>query len=194
MKFSKLSRDKRNALVIVILVFLGAAGGLSFLIHCQYQGLGRIAQKKQDAQAKLHKVEDAVKHTSEIEADLASTGKALADLESDVASGDLYSWAINTFRVFKGGYKVDVPQISPVSTPADVDILPSFPYKQTTFIISGTAHFHDFGRFVADFENAFPHIRVLDLSMEVNPSPTSDEQETISFKMEVAALVKPNAS
>ncbi len=194
MNFNKLPKDKRTALVIVILVFLAAAGGLGFLIHCQYQGLGRLAHKKQDLQAKLKKVDDAVKHTGQIEAELAASSKNLSELESDVASGDLYSWAINTIRTSKVGYKVDLPQISPVSAPAEVELLPSFPYKQTTFTVSGTAHYHDFGRFLADFENQFPHLRVLDLSMEVNPSPTAEEQETISFKMEIAALVKPNAS
>jgi hypothetical protein len=194
MNFKKLSKEKRNALIIVVLVFLLAAGGLGFLIHYQYEGLGHIAQKKQDVQAKLRKVEDAVKHATQIEAELAASGKSLSDLESDVASGDLYSWAIGTIRTAKQGYKVDVPQISPVSAPAEVEMLPSFPYKQARFTISGTAHYHDLGRFLADFENQYPHVRVLDLSLEVNPSPSAEEQETISFRMEVSALVKPNAS
>jgi hypothetical protein len=180
--------------LIVVMVFLLAAGGLGFLIHYQYQGLIRIAQKKQDVQGKLRKVEDAVKHATQIEAELAASGKSLSDLESDLASGDLYSWAIGAIRTAKQGYKVDVPQISPVTAPADVELLPAFPYKQTRFTISGTAHYHDFGRFLADFENQYPHVRVLDLNMEVNPSPTAEEQETISFRVEISALVKPNAS
>ena len=38
----------------------------------------------------------------------------------------------------------------------DVNLLPNFPYKQATLTVAGTAHFHDLGRFLADFENQIP--------------------------------------
>src|ERR1035441_2968400 len=60
--------------------------------------------------------------------------------------------------------------------------------------VAGTAHFHDFGRFLADLENQFPHIRVLNLSLELNQSPIAEEQETVSFKLDIVTLVKTNPS
>jgi len=195
MNFNKLSKEKRTHLILVIAATLLVAGGLGFgLIRYQDRNLKRVAQKKAGVEAKLLQVQNAVKHTAQIEADLDSSGKKLADLESDIASGDLYSWAINTIRTFKGPYKVEIPQVSPGGPPADVDLLPGFPYKEARFVLTGTAHYHDFGRFVADFENQFPHIRVLNLNLEPNASPLPEEQETVSFRMEIAALVKSNAS
>jgi hypothetical protein len=195
MNFNKLPKEKRTHLILVVVAILMVAGGLGFgLIRYQDQNLKLLAKKKAGVAAKLQQVQNAVKHTAQIEADLASSGQKLAELESDVASGDLYSWAINTIRAFKAPYKVEIPQVSPVSSPADVDLLPGFPYKQARFVLTGTAHYHDFGRFVADFENQFPHIRVLNLNLEPNASPLPDEQETVSFRMEIAALVKTNPS
>ena len=77
---------------------------------------------------------------------------------------------------------------------ADGILLPNFPYKQATLSLAGTAHFHDFGHFLADLENQFPHIRVLNLSLELNQSPAAEDQETVSFKLDLVTLVKTNPS
>lgn len=58
------------------------------------------------------------------------------------------------------------------------------------FRVSGTAYFHDLGKFVAAFENAFPHARIVNLL--VNPA-SSSEDETLSFQMDIIELIKPNS-
>jgi Tfp pilus assembly protein PilO len=195
MIFSKLPKEKRNHLVLVALAALIAVLGLYFgLIQGQNESLARLAQKKLEVQASQRRVLDAVRRASEIDAELASARETLSDAEADVASGDLYSWVINTLRQFKSNYKVNISQLSPISGTSDVSLLSNCPYKQATVSLSGTAHFHDFGRFVADLENQFPHMRVLNLSLELNQSPAADDQETVSFKLDLATLVKTNPS
>jgi Tfp pilus assembly protein PilO len=195
MNFSKLPKEKRNHLVLVALAALIAVLGLYFgLIQGQNESLARLAQKKLEVQASQRRVLDAVRRASEIDAELASARKTLSDAEADVASGDLYSWVINTLRQFKSNYKVNIPQFSPISGTSEVSLLSNCPYKQATVSLSGTAHFHDFGLFVADLENQFPHMRVLNLSLELNQSPAADDQETVSFKLDIATLVKTNPS
>ncbi|MGO8929924.1 MAG: hypothetical protein ACLQU3_23905 [Limisphaerales bacterium] len=195
MNLRKLPKEKRNNLVAVVVGTLLIVVGLYLLlIKPQNQKLDRLAQKKLEVQASQRRVLDAVRRASEIEADLTSARKALSDAEADVASGDLYSWVINTFRRFKSAYKVNIPQFSPISGTSEVSLLSNFPYKQATLSLSGTAHFHDFGRFLADLENEFPHMRVLNLSLELNQSPAADEQETVSFKLDIVTLVKTNPS
>ncbi|MGD0260997.1 MAG: hypothetical protein ABSD29_14375 [Verrucomicrobiota bacterium] len=195
MKLRKLPRDKRNTLIAVVLGTLVALAGLYFgLIKYQKQSLVRLAEKKVAVEARHRQVLDAIKHTSQIEADLATARKALADAEADIASGDLYSWVINTLRGFKAKYKVNIPQFNPIGPTTEVSLLPNFPYKQTSLSVAGTAHFHDFGRFLADLENQFPHIRVLNLSLELNQGPAAEDQETISFKLDIVTLVKTNPS
>jgi Tfp pilus assembly protein PilO len=195
MNFRKLPRDKRQKLIAVVVATLVALGGLYFgLIKYQKQNLVHLAQKKVAVQARHRQVLDAIKRAQQIEADLATAKKALADAEADIASGDLYSWVINTLRDFKAKHKVNVPQFNPIGPTTEVNLMPNFPYKQATLSVAGTAHFHDFGRFLADLENQFPHIRVLNLSVELNQSPVAEEQETVSFKLEIVTLVKTNPS
>ena len=195
MNWKKLPQDKRNKLVAVLVGTLAALAGLYFgLIKYQEHNLDHLKEKKQAVEARHRQVLDAIRHAHQIEADLAAAKKALADSEADIASGDLYSWVINTLRQFKSNYKVNIPQFSPISGTSEVSLLSNCPYKQATVSLSGTAHFHDFGLFVADLENQFPHMRVLNLSLELNQSPAADDQETVSFKLDIATLVKTNPS
>ena len=195
MNLRKLPREKRNKLLAVVVGTLVTLAGLYFgLIQYQEQNLVHLAQKKVAVEARHKQVLDAIKHAHQIETDLATAKTTLAEAEIDIASGDLYSWVVNTLRDFKAKYKVNIPQFNPIGPTTEVNLMPNFPYKQTTLSVAGTAHFHDFGRFLADLENQFPHIRVLNLSLELNQSPVAEEQETVSFKLDIVTLVKTNPS
>jgi hypothetical protein len=191
MNFSKLSKEKKTQLVLVVLITVAALNGLGFgLIRYQYANLKKLAERHAAADQKLQQMHDTVKHSDTLATSLADAKTTLNEMETDMASGDLYSWVINTFRRFKGPYKVEIPQLGPLGPITDTTLLAAFPYKQATVTVAGKAHFHDFGRFLADFENTFPHMRVLNLNLEIEPSP--QDPELISFRMEVAVLVKSN--
>jgi hypothetical protein len=192
MNFSKLPKEKRNQLVLVVIVTLGTLGLLGFgLIRYQYENLTRLANRKANAESKLAQMQDAVKNSARIESDLAEAKQTLSQLESDIApSGDLYSWLISTIRTFKGPYKVEIPQYSQIGPTTEMTMLPGFPYKQASMTVAGKAHFHDLGRFLADFENRFPHVRVLNLALDVDGNP--QEVELLAFRMDIVTLVKPN--
>ncbi len=187
-----LSKEKRNQLLLVVLLTLATLAGLWFgLINFQKQALQSIAERKETADRELKRRKQAIENADRIEAELAESGKTLAKLEEGMASGDLYFWAINTIRQFKLAHKVEIPQYSQIDGPREMSLLPKFPYKQATLSIGGTAYFHDFGRFVADFENQFPYIRILNLTLEPLASMVNADKERLSFKMDVVALVKP---
>jgi Tfp pilus assembly protein PilO len=195
MKLSKLNKEKRNRLVLVALVTLIAVAGLYFgLIRRQNENLVRLAQKRTDAGKKLQVVLDAIKRADPIKTELDEFRTTLAGAESDIASGDLYAWVINWLRQYKATYKVEIPQYSQLGSPVDVNLLPYFPYKQITLTVAGTGHFHDLGRFLADLENQFPHVRLLNLTLDANAPSQSVEPETLSFKMDIVTLAKPNPS
>jgi hypothetical protein len=192
MNFSKLPKEKRNQLILVVLVTFSAISGLGFgLINFQKENLVRLAVRKTTAETKLAQMEDAVKNTARIQSDLAEAKQTLSQLESDIApSGDLYSWLISTIRSFKVPYKVEIPQYSQIGPTTETSMLPGFPYKQASMTVAGKAHFHDLGRFVADFENRFPHIRIVNLALDVDGNP--QEVEMLAFRMDIVTLVKPN--
>jgi hypothetical protein len=195
MNFKKLSKEKRNHLILVVIITLGVLSGLGFgLIKYQYGDLKNLSGKLAATDTKLKQMREAVKNSDKLETDLVDARKTLEATESDMASGDLYAWVINTLRTFKAGYKVDMPQFSPISPAANVTLFANFPYKEATLTVAGTAHFHDLGKFIADFENQYPHIRVLNLTLDASGGGGTESQEALSFKMEIATLVKPNAS
>lgn len=195
MNLKKLPKEKLNKLILVVVGTLLAVGALYYFVICyQNQKLVRLANMKLNVQASQRRVLETIRRAGAVEADLASGQKALAEAEADIASGDLYSWVINTLRPFKAAYKVNIPQFGSLGAVTEVNLLPNFPYKQAGLSLAGTAHFHDFGRFLADLENQFPHFRVVNLSLDLNPSPAADEQETVSFKLDLLTLVKTNPS
>ena len=192
MSSSKLTKGKRNQIIGLILATLLAVGALGYgLIKRQYDNLELLAKKKSEDDTKLQVMETAVKNADEIEAALAEISQSLEVKETTMASGDLYSWSINTMKRFKTGYKVEIPQFGPISAQTDVNLLPNFPYKQATLNVGGKAYYHDLGRFITDFENQFPLMRVLNLSLDVDPSPVAGDREKLLFKMDIVTLVKP---
>ena len=193
MNFSKLPKEKKQHLMLIGIITVAALAGLGLgVVKRQYDYLGRLAERKVSTQKKLELVEQAVKRVKQIEEDLAENRKTLSGLESDLAEGDLYSWVINTLRNFRANYKVEIPQMSGI-TESETTMLPNFPYKQASLTVLGTAHYHDVGRFIADFENQFPHMRLLNLNLEAAPATAAGSTETLSFKMEIVTLVKSGA-
>src|SRR5205085_12123889 len=179
--------------ILVLAATVVCLAGLGFgLIRYQYVSLKLLAGKKVAQENKLRQMTEAVKHADQLQIDLAQAKKSLACMESDIASGDLYSWMIATIRGFKGPYKVEVPSFSPIGPVTEVNLLANFPYKQTSLSISGTAHFHDLCRFLAYFENQFPHVRLLNLNLDLYGGPS--EPELLSLRIDLTFLVKLNAS
>jgi Tfp pilus assembly protein PilO len=186
----KMSKEKRNQLIIVVIVTAAILAVIGFgLIRSQFASLSQIENDKNDADTKLQNIKNIIKNDDAMAIELTEVTNTLLHAEEDMASGDLYSWTYNTIRRFKQQYKVEIPEIGH-PTIGTVDLLPSFPYKQIQFTINGTAYYHDLGKFIADFENNFPHSRMVRLAIE----PGGDNPEKLSFRMEIIALMKPNPS
>ena len=106
-----------------------------------------------------------------------------------------YSWmrgVINRFYLppngalpYKTVSKVDFKQ--PEIT--DKGVLFGFPYKWAVFHITGKGHYHDFGKFVADFENAFPYFSIRDVDISVPAVKADPDMLSYSFD-----LVTPQVS
>ena len=185
-------REKRTQFILVILCALVALGLIGFLlVRPQYRTLSDLAKKENVARAKLQQIKDTIQKAGDTTTQLTNVTSNLSRAEEDMASGDIYAWSFDTIRKFKASYRVDIPTVGQPSL-GEVDVLPQFPYKQIRVSISGTAHYHDLGRFIADFENTFPHIRVVNFTVEpVNTTEPGNEK--LSFKMDIVALVKPNS-
>jgi hypothetical protein len=184
-----LPKDRRNPFFIVVLSTVILLAIIYFgLIRSQKAMLSKLADNRKSAAEKLQSMESTVKNSDLTANQLAQTTAALAQAEADMASGDLYAWTYTAIRNFKQPYKVEIPEIGHPDV-GDVDMFSAFPYKQIRFSLVGTAYFHDLGKFLADFENTFPHARVENLTIE----PVPDAGEKLSFRLQIVELVKPNA-
>ena len=192
---NKLSKEKTQQLVLAVLLTLAALAGLYLgLIRSQQRSLKSLEARKGTAVQELEQVKRTVANADQVEAQLAEAGAQVAKLEEGMAGGDLYAWAFNTIRQFKGAYKVEIPQLSQIDGPRDMMMLPQFPYKQASVTVGGTAGFYEFGRFISDLENQFPYFRVVNLSLDPVGGLGGGDKEKLSFRMEIAALVRPGAS
>jgi Tfp pilus assembly protein PilO len=185
-----LPKQKRNPFIVVVASVAVLLALIYFgLIGPQYDSLSNLSANRKIKETELSSVKNTIKNADATAAELADMTFTLSRAEEDMASGDLYSWTAGTMRLFKQQYKVEIPEIGHPSV-GDVDLLSSFPYKQLTFTINGTAYYHDLGKFIADFENAFPHARMVNLVIE----PAAGEGEKLSFRLQIMALLKPNPS
>ena len=185
-------KEKRNQFIVVIFCTLVVLGLVGFVfIRPQYKTLSTIAKAQGDERAKLKKIEDTIKQAGDTTTQLSNVTSNLSRAEEDMATGDVNAWTYDTIRKFKASYRVDIPTVGQPSL-GEVDVLAQFPYKQIRGTISGTAYYHELGRFIADFENAFPHIRVVNLAIEP-VSANEPGNEKLSFRMDIVALVKPNS-
>jgi Tfp pilus assembly protein PilO len=187
----RLSAAKRNQLIVVVLATIGLICLVYFLLIQPFSLQNeKVAKDTKEQKARLEDIKKGIKQAESISAGLTDVTQQLARAEEDIASGDVYAWTYDTLRRFKATYHVDIPSISsPVV--GEVDLVPCAPYKQVKVSLSGTAYYHDLGKFVADFENNFPHMRMVNLAIEPSNLPGGNS-ERLNFRMEVIALVKPN--
>jgi hypothetical protein len=187
----RLPPAKRNQLIGVIAAAVGLIVVVYFiLISPQNQRNALQAVKIKQEADRLHEYEAVIAKKDETKKTLDALNGQLEHAEQDVASGDLYAWTVDTMRRFKAPYhQVEIPTTGqPVQS--DCDLISEFPYKQIRFSVTGTAYYHDLGKFVSDFENKFTHCRVVNLALDQSGDSTAGEK--LSFRMDIVALVKPN--
>jgi Tfp pilus assembly protein PilO len=191
----RLTKQKRDQLILACLVILTVLVGLWFLvIRSQQVGLQTLRDEKAAQEHKEAEMREKIKTSKNIDAELKTMVSGLAEQEKDMASGDLYGSLVNTVRQFKMRYKLDIPSFSPASSVTEVDMLPKFPYKQIKISISGTGYYEEIGKFIADFENEYSASRVLNLELTPAALPGNDSKEKLTFRMDIVSLVASGAA
>jgi Tfp pilus assembly protein PilO len=191
----KLNKEKRDHIILVAMATVIASAAIWFtLIQSQNANLVALAKRNAEQKQKLEAAEALLASKAEIKRRFDQADGRLKVVEKEMVNGDMYDWVIQTVKNFKSAYKhVEIPNYSR-EVLGNCQMIPNFPYKEATFNIRGTAYYHHFGRFIADFENRFPFVRIQNVDIE--PASTSsatatDDQEKLSFKFELVALVNP---
>jgi Tfp pilus assembly protein PilO len=187
---NRLSSEKRNQLIMVILATVAlVAMVFMFLINPEKQQIEGLSKEIVSQRKQLDEMKETIRKATDLATAYAAISNQLSVAETDVASGDIYQWTYDTIRRFKSSYRLDIPSMGQPSS-GDVDLLPGMSYRQVKLTLNGTGYYHDLGKFVADFENTFPHIRLVNLGLDPSAIPTAPER--LAFHFDVIALVKPN--
>jgi Tfp pilus assembly protein PilO len=187
---NKLSKAQRDQLIGIAFGTVALMAALWYFgVTAMQSDLAATQRKSTEMRQKLHDAEALMRRGDEISATLHSRSELLAKREAGLAPDrDSYAWLINTVNAFiqsRKGVNIDTysqPEIS------DVGIIPRFPYRWATFRLKGTGYYHDFGKFFADFENAFPYFRIQNLNISAN-SGTGMEAEKLSVTFDLVAPV-----
>jgi hypothetical protein len=188
---NRLSKEKRNQVVLVGIVTLGVLAGLYMgLIRFQQSNLAELRSQQKTTNDKLSQIGDAIRNNTRIESDLAAATNALGEKEADMIEDDAYLWMHDVLSKFKQPYEHLVIQQYTPRGATDMNLMPKFPYRQFTLGIMGTGYYHDIGKFIADFENRFPTSRVVNL--QLSPDPSSQDERLV-YHMDIITLMGPQA-
>ena len=195
---ARLSKEKRDRLILVIILTSAITLGLWYgIITTRKQRLEATKVSTRAAFERLEKAKNLLKLSDKAESQLADALNKLAVIEESMASGvDHYTWAILLLEKARAGHEVKIIEVTrPVK--GEVGVLAQFPYPAAIFTVRGSGFYHDFGKFLADFENRFPYFRVQNLTLApgsdsvVGPDAAS-ASENLSFRMDIVALIKPD--
>jgi Tfp pilus assembly protein PilO len=192
---NKSAKSKKEHIVLVALGTVVVIALLWFLLlNGQTKTLAGIQKKTAEVREKVNKAEAVLKRAGEIEEELEIKAAELAGIEETMSWGDKYSQTLNTLNRFIRNHVVTF-NTSDLSREVvgDVKLIPKFPYQAATFVVKVTAHYHDFGVFLADFENSFPYVRVQNIDIAPVQTPGARETEKLDCKFEIVMLVKPGS-
>jgi Tfp pilus assembly protein PilO len=190
-----LPKEKRDRLIFVTLLTLGTVAAIYyFVIKAQRTTLQNLSAQITEHKEKVANAERLIASVPLAKSNLETSRRRLSTIEEGMASGDMYSWVIQTVGRFGAERKVDIPQFSREVT-GEIGMFPKFPYKAAIFNVRGHAFYHDLGKFLADFENQFPYARVQNLELEPAAGSAANagaDPEKLSFRLEIVTLINPN--
>jgi hypothetical protein len=193
-----LSNEKKQHLIAVAMGTLMALMLVYFLMISPAQDeLKKLEGKIAEAEKKFTDADRLRKRADAVREDLEKLDALLGSIENGmVPPGNLVQWIRSTEVKFRSQapYKVEIPNF-PLKGQGEMPMIPAFPYSAATYGFTGTAYYHDLGRYLADWENQFPYMRVMNLDLRPDDSggttTTGDERERLSFTFEVAVLIQP---
>jgi Tfp pilus assembly protein PilO len=192
---NKLSKAQRDQLLGILMGTVMAMGALWYFgVTAKQSELAATRQKSEQMQRKLHDAEALMRRGDEISGTLQTRSEILTKREAGLAPDrDAYVWLLDTVNNFiqsRKGVNIDTYSQPEVS---DTGIIPRFPYRWAIFHLKGTGYYQDLGKFIADFENAFPYFRIQNLNLSANSGPGM-EAEKLSVSFDLVAPVATNGA
>jgi hypothetical protein len=204
---NKLSKEKRDKLMLVGIATAGVLAALYlFLISPQQTALRDCADKTDATREKLAKAEHWLRMAPTIQTRLSACRKELDAKQDEMAPLEKFKWFYNTLERFLAQRSVKLADITREPEIGELGVLPRFPFQAATFGVKLNARYHDFGSFLAEFENQFPYMRVQNLDLEPDNGfkgngkeqliveQRETDPESLAITMRVVTLLKPSVA
>jgi len=192
-----LSAEKKQHLAAVGMgTVLALVALYMLLIAPARQALAQLQTQTAEAEKKYTDADRLVRRGPAVQEELDRLEARLNSIEAGMVDSDPVQWIRSTEIKFRAQapYAVDIPNF-PFRGQGDMTMIPDFPYRAASYLFGGSAYYHDLGRYLADWENQFPYMRILNLEITPDdPGPfaaTTDDRERLNFTFEVSVLVKP---
>ena len=189
---NKWSIETRSRVIVLALCTTGLLALVWFFL------IGRLEMRLENRQENTRQVQQKLKNTRELirraeqfDEEMERSSLLLSGFENQMARGDTYRWLLNWLASFEGRHNVTIAS-PPPPQPTELNVPPKVPYKAINYSFSGTASYHDFGAFLADFENSSPFIRLNSLSLESTSSGVENPASSgrLAFRLEFVTLLK----
>lgn len=185
----------RNRIVFVLLVGGGLVALVWFSLVSPLQAQVRVRTAKAELAAmQLELAEASLEKAPHYRALAEEKREEIEVMESMMAARALYRWNYGTLMPYEKTYDL---VLQGWESPAlrEVDLPPEVPYKLASFGVTGLAHFHSFGRFLAAFENSSPFVKINQVTLQaVAPGFRAvGDPELLSFRLEYQILAQTNA-
>jgi Tfp pilus assembly protein PilO len=167
---NKLSKEKRDKLIMTAFVAVAVIGILYvFVLGAQKDKLAMLNAQISSAKDKMAKAERLVKSKDTLDIQLSQNRQELDHREQDMApTGQYYYWFLKLLEEFRKKEGLESSFVVDITQPEFIEagLMPQFPYKAAAFTVRVNGQFQDVGRFIADFENAYPYFRIQNLHMQ----------------------------
>lgn len=172
---NKLSKEKRDRLLLVCIGIAAVILVLYFFVISDMKAeIGTLHAKIVALQDKRTAAERLMQRQADLQANSEVLRAALNARQVDMPRpGQDHVWFINMMDNRRSKFNLDLVDIrNPEGW--DPGILPNFPFKGVAFNVTLLGGYTDFGRFLADFENSYPYMRVqlISISPEALVNPT----------------------
>lgn len=159
---NKLSKDKRDKLLLICIMSIGIVAVLYYLVIVdQRDELDLLAGKIAQMQSKRDSSAKTAKRQLDFQENLDSQKKILIAKQAEMPrAGEGILWFNTLMEERRVQYNLDIQEIKQPEQPVDPGVLPKFDFRGVSFMVTMTGAYADFGRFLADFENRYPYMRI----------------------------------
>jgi len=199
---TKITKTQRDQLIVVAIVAVALMAALwSLVVAAQDKELAATKAYCIKARDKLKNASAEVNRAEKIGLELTNCMQQLNQREATFAPArEPYSWMVEVM----GHFYLPPEEVHRYKSVSNIDFKPpeisekgvigNFPYKWARFHITGEGHYHDFGKFIANFENAFPYFSIQNLEISVPGIRQAQDPDMLAYSFDIVTPQMPSGA